>query len=490
MVTDEQVRRLKKLIKKERTYAVAAAKSGMDEKTARKWRGSDKLPSECCVVRTYRTRPDAFESAWDNIKRMLEVNSGLQAKTIFGYLQRQHPGRFADGQLRSLQRKIRVWRAIEGPPKEVFFPQVHEPGKLAQSDFTHMNSLNITISRIPFDHLIYHFVLTYSNWETGMICFSECFEALADGLQGALWELGGVPDAHQTDQLSTAVRNLNSKQEFTNRYKGLLDHYGLNGQKTNIDSPNENGDIEQAHRRFKEAADQALMLRGSRDFASVGEYESFLREIFGQLNAGRQKRFLEEQQALRPLPRRRLDTMVRLRVRVGLGSTINVKKNIYSVPSRLIGETVDVHIYVDHLKVIYAQREVLTLPRLVGRSKHRIDYRHIIDTLVKKPGAFANYRYCQEMFPSTIFRLAYDRLKDDKNQSADPEYLAILKLAADEGQTKVENILRDLIGKGDGLLAKRVKDVLDAQTAPSPADIKIADIDLLGYDKLLSGAVV
>ena len=490
MVTDEQVRRLMKLIKKERTCATAAAKAGMDEKTARKWRCSDKLPSECRTVRIYRTREDAFEDTWGEIKRLLAVNPGLQAKTIFAHLQRTQPGAFADGQLRTLQRKMKVWRAVEGPPKEVFFPQVHEPGKLAQSDFTNMNSLNITISGAPFDHLLYHFVLTYSNWETGIICFSECFEALADGLQDALWELDGVPDAHQTDQLSTAVVDLGSKKEFTSRYGALLNYYGLAGKKTNVSSPNENGDIEQRHHRFKVALDQACMLRGSRDFSCHKEYDSFLRGLFTQLNAGRKKRFLEEHKALRPLPRRRLDTMVRQQVRVGLGSTINVKKNIYSVPSRLIGETVDVRIYVDHLKVFYAQREILTLPRLLGRSKHRIDYRHIIDTLVRKPGAFANYRYRQEMFPSTVFRLAYDRLGDDKNQSADPEYLAILKLAADEGQTKVENILRELIGKSDGLLAKRVKDMLDAQTAPAPADIKIADIDLFSYDKLLSGAVV
>lgn len=490
MVTDEQVRRLRKLIMKEKTYTTAAAKAGMDEKTARKWRDSRKLPSECRLIRTYRTRSDVFEDVWGEISRMLEINPGLQAKTIFGHLQRRYVGQFADGQLRTLQRKIRVWRAVEGPPKEVFFPQVHEPGKLAQSDFTHMKRLNITICGIPFDHLLYHFVLTYSDWETGTICFSECFEALADGLQSALWELGGVPEAHRTDQLSTAVTNLGSKEEFTTRYQGLIAHYGLEGQKINVARPNENGDVEQRHRRTKEAIDQALMLRGSRDFSSVAQYESFLREIFAQLNAGRQKRFLEEQRALRSLPRRRLDTMVRLAARVGLGSTINVKRNVYSVHSRLIGEMVDVHIHVDHLKVFYAQRLVQTLPRLRGEGKHQIDYRHVIDELVKKPGAFANYRYRADIFPTVNFRLAYDYLSRDKKRGADREYLSILKLAADEGQTKVENILRELIGHKDELSADRIENMLDLDTVPGVAEIEIAPVDLLNYDRLLSLAVV
>lgn len=258
MVTDQQVRRLFKLIQTEKNFGIAAMKSGMDEKTARKYRKHGKLPSELKGRHTWRTRQDPFEDTWHEIKMMLEINPGLEAKTIFADLQRRNPGRFADGQLRTLQRRIKIWRASEGPPKEVFFTQVHSPGELGQSDFTHMDKLGVTIGGERFDHLIYHFVLTYSNWETGTICFSESFESLSQGLQNALWELGGVPEKHRTDRLTTAVNKTDHPEEFTRNYQDLLDHYGIKGCKTNPDSPHENGDVEQSHYRFKAAAEQAL----------------------------------------------------------------------------------------------------------------------------------------------------------------------------------------------------------------------------------------
>ena len=210
-------------------------------------------------------------------------------------MQRRFPGRFADGQLRTLQRRVKQWRAEHGPAKEVFFAQVHQPGRLAASDFTHCTDLGVTIDGSPFDHLIYHFVLTYSNWETGTVCFSESFESLSEGLQNALWELGGVPQVHRTDRLTAAVQpGVEGPEAFTQRYQALLGHYGLQGQAIQAGKGNENGDVEQSHHRFKRALDQALMLRGSRDFASRDGYEAFLRQLFAQRNAGRQARLAEE----------------------------------------------------------------------------------------------------------------------------------------------------------------------------------------------------
>ena len=222
MITDNQARKLMKYIQEKRSLAVAAIKSGMDEKTARKYRDIGKLPSELKAeqTRAWRTRENPFRDVWELVKSFLDNNSGLDAKTLFEHLQRQYPGRFSDGQLRTFQRKVKHWRATEGPAREVFFSQVHKPGKLSQSDFTHMGKLGITIGGVPFDHMIYHFVLTYSNWETGMICFSESFESLSDGLQQALWKLGGVPEAHQTDRLSTAVNKTGNPEEFTQRSRG------------------------------------------------------------------------------------------------------------------------------------------------------------------------------------------------------------------------------------------------------------------------------
>ena len=482
MVTDRQVRMLMKLINEEETLAAAAAKAGMDEKTARRWRDCGMFPSESKVEHTWRTRPDPFEDVWEEVRARLAVNPGFEAKTLFEDLQCRYPERFSDGQIRSLQRRIKAWRALEGPQKEVFFPQVHDPGKLCESDFTRMGKLEITIQGQFFDHLVYHFVLSYSNWETGMICFSESFESLSEGLQSALWQLGGVPKAHRTDRLSTAVHKADSPEEFTQRYRALLKHYDIDTEATNAESPNENGDVEQRHHRFKKALDQALLLRGNRDFASREEYAAFLKKLFAQLNAGRRERFKDELEVLRPLPARRLEACKRLKVKVGPSSTVRLLHNVYSVDSRLIGETVEVRLYMEHLEIWYAQRLVDKLPRIRGEEKHRIEYRHIIDWLLRKPGAFENYRYREDLFPSHRFRMAYDALK--KNAKA---YLALLNLAAKQGEARVDDAVRVLLEKGDVPDAQSVERLLgSSEKVSAPTEVEIAEVDLEIYDSLLS----
>ncbi len=487
MVTDKQVRRLFKLVQTERDFGTAAIKAGMDEKTARKYRNLCKLPSELEKPHTWRTRQDPFEDTWGEIKLMLEINPGLEAKTIFEDFQLRYPGRYDDGQLRTLQRRIKIWRASEGPPKEVFFTQIHLPGQLAQSDFTHMNRLGITIGGRPFDHLIYHFVLTYSNWETGSICFSESFESLSQGLQNALWELGGVPEMHRTDCLKTAVQKTGHPDEFTLRYQDLLDHYGLKGCKTNPDSPHENGDVEQRHHRFKRAIDQALLLRNSRNFADLKEYEQFLCILFKQLNAGRRQRFSQELSVLHRLPQRRVDAFKKSSMTVGPSSTIRVNHNLYSVDSRLIGERIKVRLFIDRLEVWYGQKRVDTLPRLRGEGKYAINYRHIIDSLIRKPGAFENYRYRDDLFPTSRFRIAYDDLKQRYSQvTAAKQYLSILHLAARENEAAVDDVLRMMIDKNKSISYEQVEAfVRSSQPVPEATKIRIPAVDLSCYDQLL-----
>ena len=487
MVTDQQVRRLFKLMQTEATGYIAAAKAGMDEKTARKYVKAGKLPSELQKEHYWRTRIDPFEAQWEEIREKLAESPGLEAKTLFEDLQRRFPGAFSDGQLRTLQRRVKRWRALEGPSKEVFFPQLHRPGELAQSDYTHMGKLGITIGKQPFDHLIYHFVLTYSNWETGSICYSESFESLSEGLQAALWELGGVPQAHQTDRLTAAVHNALHQEEFTQRYQALLRHYGLTGRKTQAASPNENGDVEQSNHRLKKAVQQALLLRGSFDFDSIEQYRLFLRNLFTRLNRGRRERLLEEQRVLRNLPEKRLESCTRLEVTVGRTSTIRVNNNSYSVESRLIGETLQVQVFADHLDLYYAQKRVDRLPRLRGKCRHLINYRHVIDQLQRKPGAFENYRYREEMFPGSSFRLAYDELKDrHTRQVAAREYLKILAMAAKEGESAVTMALTELCGR-QPITAQAVEELVHAQQLPSPVtDVGVAAVDLSSYDRLLS----
>lgn len=489
MVSDRQVRLLMKRLRQGEPLSRSATRAGMDEKTARKYRDSGLLPSEQVRERDWRTRKDPFEDVWVDVQRELEETDGLRAKTLFDLLQRQQPGRFGDGQLRTFQRRVRQWRALDGPGKEVFFAQEHHPGELGESDFTEMGSLNVTIAGQPFPHLLYHFVLTYSNWETGTICFSESMESLSTGLQNALFELRGVPQRHRSDRMSAAVNNGCVPEEFTRRYQALLDHFDLKGEKTRAGKGNENGDVEQLHHRFKDAVDQELLLRKSRDFATRAEYEGFLRALFERLNAGRRTRFEEERAKLQPLPERRLEDCKRIRVVVASGSTIRVQHNTYSVHSRLIGEEVEARVFAEHLEVWYAQRRVETLPRLLGRYRHRIDYRHVIDSLVRKPGAFENYRYREDLFPSSHFRLAYDQMRERHAPTAAREYLRILKLAADEGEARVEGVLRRMLAQDEPLawepLEHRVK--ADQQAEP-PTEVKIAAVDLAAYDELCPAA--
>jgi hypothetical protein len=469
-----------------KTQAMAAAKAEMDVKTARKYDRLGRLPSEVKVPHTWRTRANPFAEVWTEVERLFEGNPGLEAKTVFEYLQRTYPGTFADGQVRTFQRHVKHWRALHGPGKQVMFPQEHHPGVLCQSDFTHLSDLGVTIAGELFGHLLYHFVLTYSNWETGTICFSESFESLSTGLQNALWTLGGVPQQHQTDRLSAAVSNPANRGEFREQYAALLRHYGLEGRMIHVRQPHENGDVEQRHYRFKRALDQALMLRGSRDFATRETYERYLAHLFSQLNATRQERLTDEVAVLRPLPARRLESCTRVRLKVGPSSTIRVKHNVYSVHSRLIGEQIEVRAYAEHLEIWYAQRCVERLPRLRGEGKHHIQYRHMIDWLVRKPGAFEQYRYRSDLFPTHRFRMAYDQFKARWPQWASQEYVRLLELAARENEAAVDAVLQQLFDQEVPIevahVARLVKEALEPEMFH---EIQIPPIDLRVYDRLL-----
>jgi hypothetical protein len=491
MVTDQQVRRLFRLSNTEKTQEIAASKAGMDVKTARKYLRTKVLPSERKAERHWRTRKDEFSDVWPEAREQLSANPGMEAKTIFAALQRKYPERFADGQLRTLQRKVKHWRATEGPPQEVYFTQDHRPGELCESDFTHLTELGITIGGQPFVHMLYHFVLTHSNWETGTLCFSESFAALSEGLQNAVWALGGVPLLHRTDRMTAAINNLTELADFQKNYEALLRHYGMEGRKIQTGQPNENGDIEQRHHRFKRALDQALMLRGSRDFGQVEEYQSFLTKLFDQLNSGRKEKLAQEMEVLRPLPGRRFDSARRVRVRVNSGSLIAVERNSYSVNSRLIGELVEARVFPERIEVWYGGQKVEQLPRLRGRTNYRVDYRHIIDWLVRKPGAFANYRYREHLFPSSQFRKVYDLLKEVAPRRCDHRYLEILELAAKEGEARVEDALRLLLqtetGKQTIVNRESFREFLDrCEQAPDITDVQIADVSLASFDQLFS----
>jgi hypothetical protein len=487
MVTDEQVRRLRKLSNTEKNQEIAAAKAGMDPTTARRYRNLERLPSELKKERPWRTREDPFSEVWDAVEKQIEESPNLEAKTLFEWLQREYPGRFSDGQIRTLQRRIKLWRVTEGPAQEVYFGQVHVPGRLCASDFTHMTELGITLAGQTFQHLVYHFVLTYSNWETGTICYSESLESLSEGWQNAVWELGAVAAEHRTDSLSSAVNNMSNREEFNQRYEGVMRYYGVKPQHTNPASPNENGDVEQSHHRLKRAVEQALLLRGSRDFENLAEYAQFLKDLFEQRNAGRRARLAEEMAVMRELPARRMESAKRERVKVDSGSLIHVERNAYSVNSRLIGAQVEARMYLDRVEVWYGQRKMEDLPRLRGRGKHHVDYRHIIEWLNRKPGAFENYRYQADLFPTSRFRMAYDALRQATPLRSTKEYLKILKLAAEAGEVQVDQALRELLaGEAEAVITVESIGALLTQldTIAPVTMVEVAAVDLASFDQL------
>jgi hypothetical protein len=488
MKKDSEVKLYMQARKVGKSQKLAAAKAGMSERTGRKYERLGKLPSQLKQPRTWLTRKNPFEQDWDWIVAQLERDPALQATTLLALLIEQYPGRYRPTQIVTLRRHIAKWRALHGPDREVIFEQVHTPGERAQSDFTHMGDLGVTIAGEAFPHLIYHFVLTYSNVEAVTLCFSESFEALAEGIEHALWHLGGVPEQHRTDHLTAAVRQAHRKEvreEWTARYQALMDHYGMQPTWNNVGIAHENGDVEQAHHRFKEALDQALRVRGHRDFASRAEYWRFVCELVQRRNRTRVARFQEEQEALRPLPRLPLAPCKEVPVRVSRFSTIHVGSNVYSVPSRLIGTRLLVRLHAETIEGYVGTKLAFTLPRLVGTHQHRIDYHHIVWSLVRKPGAFAAYRYRDELFPTTTFRLAYDQLRKDMSRRADAQYVRLLHLAASTSEAEVETALLLLLEAKQTPTAEAVRSLVQGSACHPIPELSTSVLTLETYDQLI-----
>jgi len=487
MTTNQQVRLLMSLINKGIVLSTAAAKSGMSERTARKYRQAGKPPSELQVAHDWRTRPDPFKEVWPEIEALLEQDGGLQAKTVFEELLRRDPEGFQPGQLRTLQRRVRDWRAVHGEDQEVYFGQRHQPGEQSQSDFTDMRSLGVVVAGEGFGHLAYHFVLTYSNWEWVKLCYSETFEALSEGLQEALWRLGGVPQEHRTDNLSAATHELAKSRGrgFTERYRELLGHYGLRGSKNTPGRAHENGDVESSHGSLKNAVDQRLRLRGSREFDSLEAYWGMVERLVSERNLGRGARLAEERTRLRPLPTRVVPAYRDEEVRVKRTGLIRVAGKPYSLPSRLIGHRVHVRLCADHLEVRYRGTLVARPDRVRGDGLEGIDYRHLVHSLVRKPGGFRRYVYREALFPTPVFRRAYDTLAERSQQWADLEYVRILYLAAMTMQCEVEAALEALLEVGE----VPEYDAVKAKVQPSePSACPLVHVevpDLEFYDALL-----
>ena len=490
MVTDEQVRLLRTKRMQGRTQEAAAAAAGMSVRSARKWEQGP-LPSESKSPRTWRTRKDPFESVWESeVVPLLEADEAgvLEAKAVLAELIERFPGQFHEGQARTLQRRFRDWRALHGPGKEVFFAQEHRPGEQANLDFTEGSSLRVTVAGEVFVHL-FVFRLAFSGWTWATVAFSETFEALVEGLQGALWELGGAPGAARTDNLSAATHELkrSAGRGFNKRWTAVLGHYGMTPRRIRPGHSNQNGIVEKGHDLLKRALEQALQLRGSRDFANQAAYVAFVQSVAARLSRRERQRLEVERAALRPLPSSPLPNYTTLHPKVRRYSTVRVGGRVYSVPSRLIGHQVEVRQYANELEVRYKGVLVERLPRLRGADDARIDYRHVIWSLVRKPGAFRLYRYQEQLFPTPVFRAAYGVFKTHRGERADVEYVRVLHLAASTMESTVERALTTLLETGRPFDYLDVKDCA-APTPTSVPQVRISAPDLAQYDQLLEAA--
>ena len=416
------------------TQEISAAKAGISVRTGRRLEKGERQDKE---ERHWRTRNDPLEAVWESeLIPLLEREPTLTGITLWDYLDDQYPDQYPEHLLRTLQRRVKHWQATQGPEKEVIFRQSVPAGHQGLSDFTHPNTA-ITIAGESFAHLLYQFRLAYSGWRyVHIVQGGESYSALADGLQNALHTLGGTPKEHRTDSLSAAYVNTTQKQRLTDAYYALCQHYHMRPTTNNRGVSHENGAIEAPHGSLKRRIEQAMKLRGSADFSTIRVYRQFIDHIVAKLNKRCKGRLAEEQHALMSLPRHRFIDYTELTVKVTTSSTLSVKRTLYTVPSRLIGENVRVHLYHDRLECFVGQTRVITLPRVypatpTGRAR-RIDYRHVIHSLAAKPQAFRFSQFRDELLPGRSYRQLW-RLAEQQftPQDACKWMVATLRFAAD-----------------------------------------------------------
>jgi len=442
--------------------AVAAARAGFSPATAYRLEKDPRLPSQKKAPRG-RRRPDPLANIWDGeVVPMLKAAPSLRPIGIFEELRRRHPD-LDPGVRRTLERRIRNWRAVHGPEREVIFRQEHPPGRMGLSDFCDMRDLCVSIAGISLDHRLYHFRLPFSGFESAhVILGGESFVALAEGLQNALWTLGGAPRQHRSDSLSAAFRNLDAdaREDLTRRYEALCAHYGMTPTRNNAGVSHENGSIESAHGHIKAALEDELLLRGSRDFDDLGAWRKFVDELVGRRNARNAARVDLERAALKELPPRKTSDFEEARVTVTSSSAFTLRKVFYTVPSRLIGHKLLVRLYDDRLDVFQGATHLFALPRgrpgPNGKHGHVVDYRHVIHSLRRKPMALLNLVYRDQLFPRRAYARAFDALLAEAGEKLACRTMVGLLALAHERACEAE-------------LAAAIEEELDAGRTPNIA---------------------
>ncbi|MCZ2440350.1 MAG: IS21 family transposase [Burkholderiales bacterium] len=465
-------------------------KTGISERSARRIETSEALPSQR-ESRSWRTRADPLAAVWDaEVVPLLQADAQLNAVTLLEELQRRHPEEYGGGVLRTLQRRVRQWRAVHGAEREVFFAQEHPPGRLGLSDFTVADGLGVEIAGEAFPHRLYQFALAHSGWRhAAVVADGESFLALSTGLQAALWRLGGVPQEHRTDSLSAAFNNLAEQEELTRRYDDLCRHYGMRASRCNPGQSHENGSIESRHDSLKTALDQGLRLRGTRRFEQREEYDAFVEAIVQRLNARVGSRLAVERPLLRTLPPRRTAEYEEIPARVSKYGIFTVKGAQYSAPSRLIGHRLMVRQYAQHIECWLGGERVLERTRLTHRDGCRhprdIDYRHLVQALKRKPGAFARWVLRDAVFPREVYRRTWERLAAARpEREACKTIVGLLALAADGHEAQLASELEQL------LELDQLPDLqaLTALLAPRRSDVPNVAVQLPAlaeYDELI-----
>jgi hypothetical protein len=496
-VNDQQVRLYMKL-RPTRSQESAAAISGISVATGRRIERDPRPPSLRKEPRDYRTRSDPFEGLWDEeIVPMLESAPGLRPITVLRELARRHPDRIDDSVRRSLERRIRTWRAMHGPDQPVIFPQAHAPGRMGLSDFTDMSGLGVTIAGQALDHRLYHFALVYSGFEHGEVVLGgESYTALASGLATALTTLGGAPTEHRSDSLSAAFRNLchDQAEDLTRRFAALAAHDGMTPTRNNRGVAHENGSIESRHGHLKDRIAQALMLRGSVDFDTLAAYRAFVAGVIADHNRRHGDAIEIERTHLKALPPAPPVTWDEASVRVTSSSGFSFRHAFYTVPSRLIGHRLHLRVHDDRIEAFLGGMPVLTLPRGRAPAKtakrtttHIVDYRHVIGSLRAKPGALAGLTYRDALWPRPAYRRAWEALLAVQPvRDASRTMVDLLALAHDRG------IEADIAAALDAILDEGGLPVfaeIQARFIPKAASAPTVWIEMpsaSAYDPLLS----
>ena len=473
--------------------AQAAAKAGISRASAYRIESDSTPPSQKKAPRG-RRRPDPLAGIFDEeVIPILKNAPGIRPVAVFEEMLRRHPS-LSLGIRRTLERRIRRWQALHGPEQELIFRQRHEPGRMGLSDFTDMNDLGIVVDGEPLDHRLYHFRLVYSGFaHAHVVLGGESFVALAEGLQNALWSLGGVPAEHRSDSLSAAFRNhdTDTKEDLTTRYELLCDHYGMKPTRNNRGVAHENGAIESPHGHLKRAIKDALLLRGSSAFDSLDAYRAFIDQIIGRQNTRQRERIEAERATLAPLPTLRSDDYEQHSVQVTSTGGFTLKKVFYSVPSQLVGHRLRVRLYDDRLELFVGSSAVETLPRArcdaKGNRTHVVNYRHVIHSLRRKPMALASLVYRDQLFPRDAYRQMYERLLSEHGaQSACKTMVELLAMAHEQGcEAALAAALQVTLQAGE--LAQL--DELRTRFAPKAETLPTVKVDLpslCGYDALLN----